>query len=923
MLMSGHMFRSAEQEHHAFRCFTSALHIYRDSKWEELHNHLRSALAAQLYAMNRMALSLQLYAKLVGSTEGGRVSAKTQQKFVSHLLEICNEHPKKALVGADRMAASAKLSGELRDSARMDRLDRIVQVIRYTKSASRVLELPNMSLPGIDDSTVVVLADDASSNPDSLITSLGEAQRGSEAIWDELQLVATSELKVLEGVTKSTEEEVPLAALGKIEDAELRKVVAQIDREKANRSLQERARKRDGHNADIPIRAQMEPVVVEFAMSNPLGIPIDLADMQLVARMADEAGTRVCTNEDAIRITPLVSFDQKEEWSFLGSSVTFEVPDFCRVSSGASDSTKEAWKAAQEVEPFFVVTKTDVSFEPESRRTISASICPLTRGSLHILGIRGRLLDDVWVFHPFDLKGPLLQNSRSNRANRVRGEPTLLKAKVERGMPCLKADLVRTNSTESDEHGPLLEGQVSRWVLRLTNVGTAPARNFFLKTNLPWLCVESDSFQRSDASPEMSELPFCVGLSGTLFRLPSDASPKNHGAIIPGESTDIPVRVRATGAGRQDFYLLIRYELSDNDSSNSPSRFRWLRKMIQVPIYPSLTLSALIYPSAAQLDNHILSVVVTNDRTDRPDKLELALDKVSLVSRSYVLEPVPGQFGATRAILGWQERATVYYRLVPHTNKSGNLWLNQCGFERTQDRPILKPASSASTLSFPCAENAFETFESAMKSHGKAAARAAAAQGQEQDHPRSIAQIRRANTSVLSFSSSASGRTSHSHATAAARLCPPDGRDESLCLVISWMGDKSNVVGEHYFRDLSIRSAMRTKECPIAVIAQHPQVCSIARAVGPALVPITVTLRNVLTKESVEFQFSVDQGDGFDYIGPECFESALSGGEEVSVSLQALIPNPGVYDLQRIRLKIDGEDPYVFPMQWLVAVHAS
>jgi hypothetical protein len=147
MLMSGHMFRTAEQDHHAFRCFTSALYIYRDGRWEELHNHLRSALAAQLYTMGRMASALQLYAKLVGSTEGS-VSTKSQQKFVTHLLEICNEHPKKALAGADRMAAPSYLTGAERDAVRKSKLDRIVQVVRYTKSAVRVLELRKSYLDG-------------------------------------------------------------------------------------------------------------------------------------------------------------------------------------------------------------------------------------------------------------------------------------------------------------------------------------------------------------------------------------------------------------------------------------------------------------------------------------------------------------------------------------------------------------------------------------------------------------------------------------------------------------------------------------------------------------------------------------------------------------------------------------------------------
>lgn len=918
MLMSGHMFRSAEQEHHAFRCFTSALHIYKDSKWEELHNHLRSALAAQLYAMNRMALSLQLYAKLVGSTEGGRVSAKSQQKFVNHLLEICNEHPKKALVGADRMAASAKLSRELRDSVRKDRLERIVQVVRYTKSASRVLELPNISLPGIDDSTIAVLADETASKHDSWIPSLGDVQRGSDTLWDELQLVATAELKVFEGRTKAAEEEIPSTTLGKIEDAEVRKVVAQIDREKAARVVQERAKKREGHKPDFPVRAQMEPLVVEFAITNPLGIPIDLVDMQLVARMTEEDSNRICTNEDAIKITPFVSYDQKQKWSFLGSSVSFEVPDFCRVATSGPDTPKQSWKAAEEVEPFFVLTKQSISLEPESRRTISASICPLARGNLDILGVRSRLLDDVWVYHPFDLKGPLLQNTRANRANRVRAEPTLLKAKVERGMPCLKAELVQAAHTGADDHGPVLQGQVSSWILRLTNVGTAPAINVYLKTNLPWVCIGTEDDQLLDSALEAARRPCCIGPSGTLFQIPIAENLKGGEFIDKGESIDIPMRIRATGSGHQSFYLLFRYELFE-DSLNASPRYRWLRKMIAVPVYPSIAVSASISSSASPLDHHILSLEVANDRTDRPDHIGLTLDKVTLLSRSYVLEPLPGQFAGSQAILGWQERANVHFRILPLESSTEAIKLSHCRFDDTQKaHPIHE--SSASTLTFACLDRAYEAFEHVLHSHDRALARAASSSGQEPDHPRSISQIRRANTSAVSFASSSSGKGQRSHATSPARLCPSDRSDETLCIIVCWKDEATKAFGEHYIRDLEIRPPSITKECPICVTAHHPQSCSMRRSDEPVQVPVKITLRNRLTRESIDFLFSVDRSECFDFIGTQCFQSALSGGEEISLALQALIRSPGVYDLQRIRISVEGEEPYVFPMQWLVSV---
>ena len=105
MLMAGHMFRSAGQEYHAVRCFASAMYVYHggDRFWPELFNHLLSALAGQLYGMKRMQLSLQLYAKLVGTTGGGRVSVRSQQKFLDHLVAICRGYENDALESAKRM----------------------------------------------------------------------------------------------------------------------------------------------------------------------------------------------------------------------------------------------------------------------------------------------------------------------------------------------------------------------------------------------------------------------------------------------------------------------------------------------------------------------------------------------------------------------------------------------------------------------------------------------------------------------------------------------------------------------------------------------------------------------------------------------------------------------------------------------------
>ena len=82
------------------------------------------------------------------------------------------------------------------------------------------------------------------------------------------------------------------------------------------------------------------------------------------------------------------------------------------------DSSKTRWTPAEDDQPFFVVTKSDVKLKAGETLTLSAGLSPLIQGDLEIIGVRCMLFDRVWVFHPFDVKGPLLQDTRTNRANR-------------------------------------------------------------------------------------------------------------------------------------------------------------------------------------------------------------------------------------------------------------------------------------------------------------------------------------------------------------------------------------------------------------------------------------------------------------------------------------------------------------------------
>lgn len=202
----------------------------------------------------------------------------------------------------------------------------------------------------------------------------------------------------------------------------------------------------------------------------------------------------------------------------------------------------------------------------------------------------------------------------------------LLKSKIGLDMPCLVTELIPNEDDDAgmrmdSEEFPFLEGQVSFWKLRVTNVGTAPASRVFLKTNMPWVSVQ-DSVSKSLSPEDWEGCPTscCVGPTGTLIELPlgSDKRLKEPNVVQSGEVAEVPIMLRTSGGGgKQFFYMLIRYQLWDPSALPGKEKCRWSRTMFEVPIYPSLTLTASIMPSYWMKNEHILSVEVRFEATGR------------------------------------------------------------------------------------------------------------------------------------------------------------------------------------------------------------------------------------------------------------------------------------------------------------------
>lgn len=416
MLMAGHMFRSAEQERHAFRCFAASLYVYHGERWGELKSHLSTALAAQLYGMGQFALSMQFYAKLI-SAGGGRVSVRSQQKFINHIVDICREHQSSAIVAVGRMASASK---SVNDCI----CQHIDNLLSGFASAVKTIEIANLGFPCVRDSSIRVYVENTR---DSCI-SLGRSEsiestdftKGNEVVWQDMINCAEAELhastmqsvlKVSIDETNDGESVQPTVHSG---DDQIDSLIMEIDKQERNAEYKER-QKRKGKDGNPEVRATSEPIAVSFSISNPLGIDIDLTEMQLVAAMdCRRLGLRH-TNEFAVTEPGL---NTTRAVNFYGSEKEYHNPIFMCQIPVDEDSSADAATLVKDSDPYFVVTKLTVKLAANSSTTVSLNICPLIEGDFEVLGFRFKLLNEVWIYHRFNLLGPLMQDSQANKSKR-------------------------------------------------------------------------------------------------------------------------------------------------------------------------------------------------------------------------------------------------------------------------------------------------------------------------------------------------------------------------------------------------------------------------------------------------------------------------------------------------------------------------
>ena len=620
----------------------------------------------------------------------------------------------------------------------------------------------------------------------------------------------------------------------------------------------------------------------------------------------------------------------------------------------------------------------------------------------------------------------------------------------------------------------VLQGEVTKFTLRLTNTGSAPACNVHLKMNVPFICLCTSS-----SGDTHNACNGCIGPSGTLLKLPlriptSGAAHTESSDILkledvlqPNESIDIPCKLRVDhGGGKQDIYFLIRYELfikseqhSSSNWGNLPTfssnvshnpkkkkvKHRFLRKLLSLAVYPSFDLHATIMPSYWQKRDHILTLELTNYRGDSSSSasiLDLFLYNIRIISRFYRVIPLPNQIisdmktnmteegkanewnssipiHARRLLqlahgnpdgvckVGWQECVTLHYLVIPVEENDGSdsVVLSDCDLvsdnnsgdtgaisnitkghiphthhRKATTRGGDDSSSSLAIMDFLCLAQAHDAFENAFRAHQRLMRQE---EVETEDQPRSIGQIRRANTEVSDGNREESGILSDKESgiyskassldvdaatgindvskdppTSVASLCPHSNNKSIIHIITSWSALSSTVTGstaatggmtkqahhpddillrgQHHYPNLYVRPYHNPKTCPLTITARHPSTVyfDFTRdndAMTSFQAPLEITIRNRLVSFPVTFEFSLDHSPEFEILGMDRFTRILKGNEELVIPFTVMMFSPGVYNLQNVRLTVfvdkgvNGHDevlkvPYLFPLQWIIEV---
>ncbi|KAI9480322.1 MAG: ER-golgi trafficking TRAPP I complex 85 kDa subunit-domain-containing protein [Benjaminiella poitrasii] len=356
----------------------------------------------------------------------------------------------------------------------------------------------------------------------------------------------------------------------------------------------------------IIVCAVGEPAIVHIELYNPLQVSILLSDIMLGCQYRTSTEVEKPTTADASEEMP--ECKQKE--------LNSDMYDFENFSLQKLDKIK---------------------LEPLEKMMINLKIVPHNEGSIQVTGLHYTLNELVHTFRPFSKKGRRLNRTKEELMSVTYAADRSLDILVTSPMPLL--DLAFHHVPEA-----ILSGEVIQAVLEINNKGNKGLTALRLKTShSSFICVgnpedmDKDIYSMNGTTPDKMDLDNQL-FDSSIITIPLPARKDQehsheHGIVLPGETTLVPIWIRGDRIGKHMFRFLFSYQSNED---NAMIAHRTLRYTMNIQVLPSLKINAFTRPSTTAVNEYILGIEIENLQTTA----KFDLTQLTIASPSWTLFPL-------------------------------------------------------------------------------------------------------------------------------------------------------------------------------------------------------------------------------------------------------------------------------------------
>lgn len=269
------------------------------------------------------------------------------------------------------------------------------------------------------------------------------------------------------------------------------------------------------------------------------------------------------------------------------------------------------------IEDSLELEQQSITLEPKSKKRITLKLIPKIPGKLEITGVSWAILDNIYSTHKFELIGPILNDSRRNRALRNHATDNRLISNIVEDRPWL--------GVEWDNFPSIIyEGEIVKTKFTLKNFGKIPLEKLIICSPSPIWCIE-------DKNGNILEP---IGPTGLIIPLLN--------TLDSNQSEKFTAYIRGPGVGNnRECRITFQYEMIKPQPIEGETKKKNVLEIRQVNMMKifkcisSIKVQTTANPSYENPIENQFHLDITMPKSDIPFKAQLEISQITMVGQNW------------------------------------------------------------------------------------------------------------------------------------------------------------------------------------------------------------------------------------------------------------------------------------------------